>query len=174
MSYIPDFDYDIFISYAHVDNQKGWVKEFHDELTIMLAQRFGRIDTIHIWIAETLTGNELFDDVIKNRINQSALFLALNSHAYHASDYCRQEIDWFHKKAATEPYGMRIGERIRFFNACLYDIAHTEWPEEFGGTLGFPFDDRESKWPLDTKSKPFQNQLAKLVETIYKTLTEFK
>lgn len=174
MSYVPGFDYDIFVSYAHVDNLKGWVNEFHDELTILLAQKFGQMGLVKIWIAEVLTGADLFDDVIKNRIDGSGLFLALNSNGYQASDYCRQEINWFHSKASAEPYGVRIGERMRFFNACLYDIPHTEWPEEFGRTLGFKFFDPNSKWPLDTKDKAFRNQLKNLVDTIRRTLDEFK
>lgn len=55
MSFLPDFEDDIFISYAHIDNkaltegQKGWISHFHEALEIRLAHfsarrpRFGEI-----------------------------------------------------------------------------------------------------------------------------------
>ena len=52
MSYLPSFDYDLFISYAHVDNQpggkRGWVHRFQDELVLRLDRRLGRIGAAKI------------------------------------------------------------------------------------------------------------------------------
>lgn len=38
MGYIPNFEHDIFISYAHVDNLDGWVEAFHQHLEVRLAR----------------------------------------------------------------------------------------------------------------------------------------
>ena len=48
-----DFENDIFISYAHIDNklpyedQVGWVEQFHKDLKIRLTQLLG--EEIRIW-----------------------------------------------------------------------------------------------------------------------------
>lgn len=172
-AYVPGFDYDIFISYAHVDDLEGWVQAFHEGLEIKLAQRFGRIGRVQIWRDKKLSGDALFDDVIKNRINKSALFLALNSHGYNESDYCKQEVDWFHDKASGDEYGVRIGERMRFFNVRLYDIPHTQWPEEFGRTSGFAFYDPDADEPLPAGDKAYQSQLNTLVKAIDNNVKAF-
>ena len=54
------FQTDIFISYAHIDdesliqNQKGWISEFHRALDIRLAQLLGRRPVI--WRDDSLQG----------------------------------------------------------------------------------------------------------------------
>ena len=35
-SILPNFEYDIFISYRHNDNRSGWVTEFVSALTLQL------------------------------------------------------------------------------------------------------------------------------------------
>ena len=46
MSFIPGYDYDIFISYAHVDNEPfsgqttGWIKLFYEDLKPDACQAF--------------------------------------------------------------------------------------------------------------------------------------
>lgn len=140
-AYVPGFDYDVFISYAHVDNQtaaedeKGWVERFHDHLVVKLGQRFGRADRVRIWRDASLTGNELFDDVIRGRIDRSAVFLSLTSLGHLSSEYCRQEVRWFHERALAEGPGPRVGDRMRFFNVLLYNVPVDDWPTEFGRTI---------------------------------------
>ncbi len=181
-AYVPGFNYDIFVSYAHVDDrtadegEKGWVKRFHDHLTVKLGQRFGRADSVRIWRAPKLTGNELFDRVIEDRIDRSAVFLALTSQGYLASDYCRQEVRWFHDKAGSEEPGRRVGERTRFFNVLLNNVSPERWPAELGRTLGFRFHDRRSDFgrPLEPGGSDFQDRLWELVDALYQTLKALK
>ena len=55
MALIPGYEFDIFISYAHIDNAKfpgqtdGWIELFYKNLDLMLAKRFGRMDKIKFW-----------------------------------------------------------------------------------------------------------------------------
>ena len=44
MAIAPDFEHDIFISYAHADNREGWVTQFEDCLESALRQRLGGAD----------------------------------------------------------------------------------------------------------------------------------
>ena len=62
MSYLHEFKRDVFISYAHYDNEpliegkEGWVSEFHRTLEIYLRKRLG-VDPV-IWRDNELRGNE--------------------------------------------------------------------------------------------------------------------
>ena len=180
---VPGYEYDIFISYSHVDNgtvqseQVGWVEQFHKSLELKLIQRFGRADMVHVWRDKKLDGGQLFNDVIQNRINGSALFLSLTSPGYVESDYCQQELKWFHQRAETEGVGLRVGERMRIFNVLLHNIPYAEWPEAFGQTSGFPFYDAEDAEdfgvPLDPAGKEFETQIRQLVKAIFQALTSF-
>jgi len=184
MAYLSGFEYDIFISYAHVNNQRveededGWVGQFQKHLDVQLSQLVGRMGVIKIWWDPSLDGNQLFNRTIQERVNRSAVFLALTSKGYLASDYCQQELSWFVQKATTEPYGLSIGDRVRIFNLLLNNIPHTAWPEAYSGTSGHIFHDAttddEIGYPLDPAEKPFKRQIRSLVEAIYRTLEDFR
>jgi uncharacterized protein YijF (DUF1287 family) len=75
----PELKWDLFLSYAHVDNAEGWVERFHKQLAVKLDQLGGRAGEIQIWRDSKLDEATLFDAVIKSRVEQSALFLALCS-----------------------------------------------------------------------------------------------
>src|SRR6185503_5682099 len=98
MAFISGFEYDVFVSYSHVDNlgRDAWVSQFHEELDFALAKRIGRHGVARIWRDKRLEGNQLFDQTIKQSIEKSAVFLALTSTGYIESDYCQQELKWFH------------------------------------------------------------------------------
>ena len=183
MGYLPGFQHDIFISYAHVDNAavdaaNGWVTQFREHLDLQMSKRVGRMGAVKIWQDPTLEGSQLFDKTIEDAINSSAIFIALNSSGYLASDYCKQELRLFEAKAGKEPSGLAVGDRLRIFNVLLNNIPFSEWPTEFGRTSGFPFHDAESPddfgYPADPQEKPFQLQMRKLVEAVYRTLCAMK
>jgi hypothetical protein len=183
MGYLPGFQHDIFISYAHVDNAAadeaaGWVTRFREHLDVQLSKRVGRMGAVKIWQDPTLEGSQLFDKTIEDAVNGAALFIALTSSGYLASDYCQQELRWFHQKASDEPSGLAVGDRLRLFNVLLNNVPFGEWPAEFGRTSGFPFHDADSPddfgYPSDPQEKPFQLQMRKLVEAVYRTLCAMK
>jgi hypothetical protein len=177
MAHVKDFDCDIFISYAHVDNLEGWVDKFLQKLRIRLLQVLGKQLPITIWWDTQLDPNQLFDNVIEDRINRSALFLALTSNSYLQSDYCRKELKHFHSKAAAEPSGLAPGDRSRIFNLLLYNIPYLEWPEEYSGTTDYTFHTPETETDLSFPLKPsgavFDKQLRLLIKGISKTFDAF-
>lgn len=184
MAYLQDYEYDIFISYAHVDNiafpgqSEGWIEQFYKNLNLMLAKRFGRMDTVKIWWdSKKLDGSVLFDESIKEGIRKSAIMICLNSPGYTMSDYCRQELDLFYKKAQSDKTGLNIANRSRVVNVLLNNIPFTEWPAQLNGTIGFPFHDSKEADdygdPLDTGSQDFRTNLQNLRDAIYKLLTDF-
>lgn len=65
----PRFKNDIFISYAHLDNQPlsqgkdGWVSLLHERLSLRVGQLLGD-KNIRIWRDKKLGGADLFDQTI--------------------------------------------------------------------------------------------------------------
>ena len=184
MAYITGYQYDIFISYAHVDNKTisekadGWIAQFYKNLNLMLDRRIGRSDIVNIWWDnKKLEGNVVFDQSIKDGINKSAIMICLNSNGYLASDYCKQELDFFYKKASQEKPGLKIGDRSRIFNVLLNNIPFTQWPAELSGTSGFPFNDAKEKTelgdPVDTLSAEFITQMKSIRNAIWNLIQEF-
>jgi TIR domain len=158
MAYLPSFEFDIFISYAHVDNlpggRRGWVHRFHKELTDRLDQKLGRVGAARIWWDGDLDGSQVFDRKIEGTVNRAALFIAMTSEGYLNSDYCLKELETFCRKAESEEAGVVVGERARVLNVLLDDIPYDRWPARYGGTNGYHFFDKEKGEPLDlTRSK---------------------
>ena len=184
MAFIPGYDYDIFISYAHVDNiafpgqADGWIEQFYKNLNLMLAKRFGRLDMIRIWWDnKKLDGSKLFDHSIEEGINRSAIMICLNSPGYEASDYCKQELDLFYKKAQSDSVGLKVGERSRIIHVLLNNIPYTNWPTGLSGTSGFPVHDAKEAndfgETVETLSTEFRTQLQKLRDAVWNLLNDF-
>ena len=186
MSWLPGFEFDVFISYARVDDitadgpdESGWVAQFHRHLDVALAKKVGRLNTVKIWRdVRQIGGNQLFDQTIKDAIQGSALFVALTSNGYLASDYCREELRRFVQKAKQEPSGLALGDDSRIFNVLLNNVAHAAWPPEYPRAGGFPFNDAadpdQAGEPVDPSSEVFRTHLRALTEAVYKTLCRFK
>ena len=184
MAYIKNFTYDIFISYAHVDNiptsyeNLGWIEKFYKDLDTLLTRRIGRPNVIKVWWDNRkLDGSVLFDESIEEGIRQSAILVCLHSPSYTASDYCKKELDLFYNKAKQEPYGLKVTNRSRLLNVLLYNIPHIDWPAALSGTTGFAFHDGKDADdfgdPLDTSSPEFKNQLQNLRDAIIKLVNDF-
>jgi hypothetical protein len=184
MTYIKGYTYDIFISYAHVDNTEfrgqtdGWIEQFYKNLNLLLAKRLGRMDMVKIWWDnKKLDGSILFDESIQEGIKRSAIMICLMSPGYIASEYCKKELELFYKKAQTETVGLKVGGRSRILNVLLNNISFDEWPRELSGTTGFPFHDavegEDYGDPLDTGTRRFRNQLRDLRDAIVKLMNDF-
>ena len=185
MAQIPEFEYDIFISYSHDDDivpqgRKGWVTEFHEYLSNWLIKK-RHLKGLKIWIDDELNGNTVFDRAIEDRISRSALFFVLHSNNYQSSDYCRKELDLFFEHNKRRPEGLMVGDESRLFNILINNIPHTDWPEalsEAGGpTSGFVLHDAEGEgefgYPTSLDDSRFDRQLRKLVEAIARTMDAF-
>jgi hypothetical protein len=184
MAFIPDYEYDIFISYAHLDNTPfsgqadGWIAQFYKNLNLMLAKRFGRLDIVKIWWDnKKLDGSVLFNQSIEEGINKSAILICLHSPGYMQSSYCRQELDLFCKKAQSEKIGLKVGNRSRIVHVLLNNIPFIEWPEELKGTTGFPFHDAKEADDfgdtVDTLSIEFRTQMQNVRDAVWNLLNDF-
>jgi hypothetical protein len=181
MAHLDPYVYDVFLSYAHTDDEtsptqrKGWVDIFREELRAAIKKRSG-IEAAIWWDTTDLRRNQEFTPAIKAAIGQSALFLALVSESYLRSAYCRSELAWFCRKAGRERCGLRVDKTdSRLFNIRLYDIPPERWPRPLRkGVLGYPFFTKASKDGLEEPTdlavlrKPVQELARDIVDLLRK------
>lgn len=142
MSTTPAFENDVFISYRHLDNEKmdgeenGWVDNFHKGFRLALTDQLGYEPVI--WRDPRLDGNVKFDDVLRERIRQSAVLISILSPSYLQSDYCLGELRLF-CDLADETGGLSAGERMRIFKVVKTHVERAEHPPEFSEQLGYEF-----------------------------------
>ena len=138
------FQNDIFISYAHADNEilslrkelDGWVDDFHRSLEIRLKQLIG--DKPRIWRDPKLQGNDYFGDEISDQLPGIALLISILSPRYVKSKWCIREVNEF-VEASKANLGLRIGNKSRIFKVVKTKIDRNKHPEEIRGLLGYNF-----------------------------------
>ena len=177
MAFIPGYDYDIYISFAHLDNA-SFTEQFYKNLNLMLARRIGSLDTIKIrWDTKKSDARALVDESVETGIRSSAIMICLNSPNYAASAYCKKELEIFYKKARAEKAGLKIGDHSRIIHVLLNNIPVHQWPDELAGTDAFHFyDAKETADPgekIETKSAEFKKQMHTLVDAVWKLVSEF-
>lgn len=143
MPFLREFEDDIFISYAHIDNQplaegqKGWITSFHQALEIRLAQLLGAEP--EFWRDEShLRGNDYFDDTIILRLPKVAVLITVVTPRYVRSDWCLKEVDEFYK-LAEQTGGIRIAEKSRIFKVLKTPVPVEHHPLAMQQLLGYEF-----------------------------------
>jgi hypothetical protein len=133
MSYLAEFKDDIFISYAHYDNEplvegkEGWVSEFHRKLEIYLRRKLG-VDPV-IWRDISLAGNEYLWDKLKNEISKAAVLVSVVSPRYLLSKSCLDELKAF-CEVAEERGDLRVDDdKGRVFKVLPMPIPDENPPE---------------------------------------------
>ncbi|MEM0516900.1 toll/interleukin-1 receptor domain-containing protein [Aequorivita flava] len=167
MALIPGYDYDIFISYVHADNEsetleeEGWIDQFYKYLDTKLNKHSKNIKIW--WDSRNLDRSEVFDNSIEEAIDKSAIMICLYSRLYPQSEYCIKELEHFYKKVAKEKVGLTVGNRSRIIPVFMSNIPHTEWHDKLRGTSGFPFhDNNEYGDPLKNTSPEFGSAMIQL------------
>jgi hypothetical protein len=100
MGIASSFEYDVFISYSHVDDVStdgvdGWVAQFVRHLEAALRQRLGAAGAVRIFFDTRATGANYQLPELLTAARFSALFVAVGSPSYAARDWPRQELDTF-------------------------------------------------------------------------------
>lgn len=106
MAYLNGFSYDVFISYARVDDAEDmpgglqWVSTFERYLTSALRKRLGRADALSIFFdRRTVRSNDVLSD-LEAAARNSALFLAVCSRNYAERDWTLRELAAFESGAS--------------------------------------------------------------------------
>ena len=159
---------DIFISYAHVDNdsQDKAIDCFVQELESKVNQQVGRASAHRIWKDNRLDGHHSFSAKIQQKLKQSNCLLVFLSRGYLASEWCLKELHTFYKENQQHP------ERIFFIELDV--VAIDEKPEVLQQALGYRFwmQDSLSKdtYPLEPDDKTYKNTLLKLAKDMAKQI----
>jgi hypothetical protein len=117
MAFVPGYTHDVFVSYAHVDDRPfveterwqppmGWVTTLVRHLKNELSQKIGRDEAFSLWFdSQKLQGHHTLTDEIKSQLQRSAVFVAVQSPGYLASNWCRDEARYFTVGAAHDTTG---------------------------------------------------------------------
>lgn len=144
-----DFEYDVFISYTHLDNeplskkQEGWISSFHYSLNVRLAQLLGP-KTI-IWRDNKLDGNDVFSDEIIAKLHKTKVLLTVISPGYLQSKWCMKELDLFLEDAEKSNIGDRIGNKSRIFKVIKTYVPYGQHPAAIRGSNGYEFCELDEK-----------------------------
>ncbi len=136
------FPKDIFISYAHIDDeslietQKGWIAEFHRALEIRLAQLLGRRPVI--WRDPALQGNHIFDQQIVDQFSQVAVMISILTPRYIKSEWCVREVNEFYE-SCQKNIGFSINNQARIFKVIKTPVKVEMHPEKIRNILGYEF-----------------------------------
>lgn len=100
MAVVPGFDYDLFVSYAHVDDdasdgQMGWVTQFVRHLESALRQRLGGAEALKFFFDTRATGANYHLPELLTAVGRSVLFLAVGSPSYASRAWPHQELETF-------------------------------------------------------------------------------
>jgi hypothetical protein len=150
------FEKDLFISYAHIDNepltpeQKGWITRFHASLEALLSMRMG--GKARIWRDDKLQGNDVFAREIVDQFPQTAVLVSVLTPRYLNSDWCTKEVAEF-CKCAEESGGMVVKNKARIFKVLKAPVDTQEsLPQVVRAVLGYEFFTIEDGTPLELDS----------------------
>jgi len=173
--------YDVFISYAHDDNNKlvdetvGWVEQFEKDFEVTLQEQLGRQPKI--WRDSDITPNEDFEKKIFSRLAKSVIFLPVLSRIFVNRPYCLRELRTFAENAAKQlaTYIDSDGERKRIFIVEKLPVARDRLPTELqglGGTFKFHDDDQTLRPALSSKGSLYRDLYYKVLNRLSKTAAD--
>jgi hypothetical protein len=145
---MSDSDYDLFISYAHIDNaplgqqSEGWVSTFHKNLEMRLGQLLGRKP--RIWIDPKIRGNHHFDEEIFAALRAAAVLVSILSPRYIQSEWCLDEVSKFAEHAEATFGGLKIGTKSRLTKVLKTPVPRDKHPPNMRRMLGYEFYEKES------------------------------
>jgi hypothetical protein len=135
-----EFDSDVFISYAHLDNQplagsQGWVSDFHEALSKRLGEVWGKAP--RIWRDPKLQGNDIFADELTGRYKHAAVLVSVITPRYVSSPWCQRELTGFWQVASST--GVPLGNKARIFKVVKTLVERESLPAPVQPLLGYEF-----------------------------------
>src|SRR5262245_47384536 len=161
-AFVPGFQHDLFISYAHADD-KRWIQAFEDELRDEISRRLGM--GISVWQdTNRIRAGENWQVAIQEGIEGTAAFVAVVSPSYQNSQWCARERNEFRKRFKAEEFPT-CG---RFFKAIK-----TPWPENAHRLflqeiqdVDFYKEDHEDSVEFTPGSRDFKRAVRKLADGV--------
>ncbi len=142
-AYRQFFDADVFVSYAHRDDdqigreRQGWVSQFHEDLVSQIRVYLG--GDARVWRDNDIRNNDDFERKIVHRLARTATLLSVVSASFVNSEWCLREVREF-AAHAEELFGMHVdGEKKRLFKVERIPTDRSILPEELAGTTTYRF-----------------------------------
>lgn len=150
---MSDFPTDLFISYAHIDNQplptveEGWIARFDKSLRPFVATRLGA--NVEVWRDPKLAGNDVFANEIIFKFKETAVLVAVITPRYLNSEWCRREAEEFCREAEKNG-GVVIGNKARIFKVYKFPVdSEEQLPDVMGKLLGYDFYTTDEGSPVE-------------------------
>ena len=143
MGYLPNFDEDVFISYAHFDDDKfgaetcGWVTQLHEDLEQRVRIHLGT--DVRLWRDCDIRNNDEFTNKILNRLVRTATFLCVLSPGFLQRDWCKRELELFAAHAENRSGILVDEERSRIFKVEKVPVERNSLPPPMQGTKTYKF-----------------------------------
>jgi hypothetical protein len=162
MAYVPGFQHDVFISYAHGDD-RPWIDRLVERLAAAVKQRLGIKPSL--WIDDdSLRASRDFSTEIRDSVMNSAVFLLLPSPSYIRSSYCiDQECKVFEATipARRKRFGAGFANDLFALRCPLLPIDEDEHWSLFPGLTDIAFFEGQDQLP--TTSAEFEARFRRLV-----------
>jgi len=129
--------HDIFVSYAHVDNEllpgetDGWVTQLIATLEVYLRQKLGRREKYTLWRDPDLPGNVSVTPEILDTVRASEIIVLVLSPGYVSSTWCLDELATFVKERGLDSGRVFVVERDK--------LAESERPPVLADLKGYAF-----------------------------------
>lgn len=186
--YLPAYQYDIFVSYAHVDNEPGpgadhgWISHLLEALQRELDRKLGQKDSCEWWLdKEKIRGHESFPPTIVDAVKSSAILFLILSPGYIRSEWCGRESHTFLRTvkekagASTNVFIVEMDkvdrehrpQELRDLNVNGYQFwtqTHKDGPTK---TLGYPLP-RPDDGPFNDELNRLAYELAEHLRTLDK------
>jgi hypothetical protein len=174
MSFIPGYQYDIFICSAQFENTSetgtanSWIGHFCKSLELILSRHIGHLDTIRIRTGNTIS--------VEPDIQASAIMICINEKDFAASATCQKEVKLFYQKAKSEKTGLKAGGQSRMLNILLDDIPANKWPEELQNSVSINFYDEKMNDAIGRTLEPgsagYKSQMQLLGKIMWKLMND--
>jgi hypothetical protein len=172
MTVLAEYDHDIFVSYAHLDDKgaRPWVTALVTTLANYSSQRLGR--PLRVWMDHALGGNQAITPEIIQAVQRSATLLIVMSRGYLLSEWCLKERNAFLDVAAD-----RL-EKQSVFVVDAWRTERSEMPVELRDLKGFAFwaqddgtgDIARPLGLIDAQERRYHERLVDLSGQLAKTL----
>jgi hypothetical protein len=172
MAYVPNYEWDVFISYARDDNQnsvsRNWISKFYKSLAAAIQK--GVKEDLKVFFDERSLKSYNTIESILTEVQRSAVFVIIGSSNWLRSDYCQKELRSFLDHRADDK---------RVFVA-EYEPPEGEfsYPSSLPNTLRIEFWKKGVKYDMPVQLMPaereFQERLAKISSEIRERIIAIK
>jgi hypothetical protein len=144
MGFLTDFEEDVFISYATIDDdclpgeKAGWVAQLHEDLTRRVKVRLGA-DNVQMWRDYQIGANAVFETTIKGRLDKTAALLSILSPSFLTRDWTKLELAEFVQRA-RDGIGLVVNaDKSRIFKVEKLEVSRESLPLAMQGTRSYKF-----------------------------------